>query len=422
MMKTKKILKIALVLALSVGCILVGVLWSSGLVAPIEQDEPASELEFYQQREEAINAFACVLEAFAQEYPEGQIVQNRVPNPLEYLSARIQRGDIPDIFTHWPTQASFVSTISMGEVLPLGDQPFLDRVEDGALELCRQSSGGEIYALPINRNCMEVYYNVDLFRELGLSEPNTVEELLAACDVIRAAGTSPMIFYLRDNRTAHVAQAIMAALNEDYLTLLGQASDGTIDERDWEHLMDSLRLMRRLYTNYSGQNAGHTFYEACENFARGDSAMIITGSYALSLFRDMEPEFEMGVFVFPGEDPQRRTILSSIDTAVCVSTQCADVDLALAFLEFLTRPEVIQEYVLRDGAPSCIEGVYQEDPLTRQMQEHISNYENEEWIKSCYSLESSLAFENLICSYMISGDEHALERGLKATFQSSLNS
>lgn len=150
--------------------------------------------------------------------------------------------------------------------------------------------------------------------------------------------------------------------------------------------------------------------------------MIITGSYALSLFRDMEPEFEMGVFVFPGEDPQRRTILSSIDTAVCVSTQCADVDLALAFLEFLTRPEVIQEYVLRDGAPSCIEGVYQEDPLTRQMQEHISNYENEEWIKSCYSLESSLAFENLICSYMISGDEHALERGLKATFQSSLNS
>lgn len=379
-------------------------------------EEPGeSKLEFYQQREEAINAFAAVLERFAVAHPEAVIVQNRTANSLEYLSARIQRSDMPDLFTHWPTQLSFQSATSAGKVVSLADQEFLNRVNPGALELCREEDGA-VYALPVNRNCMEVYYNADLFESLGLSEPGTLEEFLSLCETLKAAGMQPLTLYPRDNRTAHMAQTMMAALNGDYLTLLGELADGTIADADRAALMDTLRLMRTLYADYSDMNAGRTYYEACENFARGESAMIVTGSYALSLLRGMEPEFEMDVFPFPGRDGGRRAILTSIDTALCVSSDCADRELALHFLEFLTRDEIIAEYVARDGAPSCIQGVYHDDPITRKMQSHLSEYENVEWIKSRYSLESCLAFESAICSYLISGDEAALVQGLTEAF------
>lgn len=385
---------------------------------PMTQPEPGRPevaLEFYQQREEAINAFAAVLDGFELEHPEGEIVQSRVANSLEYLSARIQRSDMPDIFTHWPTQLSFQSAASAGKVVSLADQEFLNRVDAGSLELCREEDGA-VYALPVNRNCMEVYYNVDLFRELGLSEPETVAEFIAVCEAVSAAGCTPMTLYPRDKRTAHVAQAMMAALNGDYLTRLGQLADGAISDADRAALLDTLRLMRELFITYSDGDAGRTYYEACENFARGESAMIITGSYALSLLRGMEPDFEMSVFAFPGTDADSHAILTSIDTAVCVSTDCADVELALDFMEYLTRDEIIAEYVARDGAPSCILGVYHDDPITQKMQAHISEYENAEWIKSRYSLESCLAFEGAICSYLISGDEGALLAGLTEAF------
>lgn len=407
---------IALLIAVLCACIVL-MLRNAKPMVQFEEEPRQATLEFYQQREEAINAFAAVLEGFSAEHPQGEIVQSRVAKSLEYLSARIQRGDMPDIFTHWPTQLSFQSASAAGKVVSLENQEFLNRVDSGALALCRESDGA-VYALPINRNCMEVYYNADLFRELGISEPRTLEEFIAVCDAVCAAGGTPLTLYPRDNRIAHLAQGMMAALNGDYLTQLGQLADGTISERDRAALLDTLRLMRAFFISYSDQNAGRTYYEACESFARGESAMIITGSYALSMLRGMEPDFEMSVFAFPGRSADSRTILTSIDTAVCISTDCADVDLALAFMEYLTRDEIIAEYVARDGAPSCIQGVYHDDPITRKMQSHISEYDQAEWIKSRYSLESCLAFEDAVSSYLISGDEDALLESLTAAFSS----
>lgn len=191
-MKKKKKLLAILSMTIAALCAALAILLRPMRTPDGDGGAQAVTLEFYQQREEAIGAFSAVIDAFSAEHSEVNIVQNRAGNSLEYLSARIQRGDMPDLFTHWPTQLSYQAVAEMGKLVSLEDEAFLERVDAGALELCRQDDGS-ICALPINRNCMEVYYNADLFAELGLSEPRTLDELIAVCDALQAAGQTPMV-------------------------------------------------------------------------------------------------------------------------------------------------------------------------------------------------------------------------------------
>jgi raffinose/stachyose/melibiose transport system substrate-binding protein len=204
----------------------------SGLYRQPEEPEnqtPAKvTLEFYQQREEAIASFTAVIARFADTQPGVVIYQRNVPNAQEMLVARIRSGDVPDVFTDWPTQRNFTSIVAEKAVTDLTDQPFMAKVSPRALDMTR-SRDGRIYALPLNYNCMEVYYNTELFSRLGVSEPKTIPELLSLCDTMVADGTLPLIFCIRDyGRMAHIAQMILAVTVEDYLDKLSALADGTM--------------------------------------------------------------------------------------------------------------------------------------------------------------------------------------------------
>jgi hypothetical protein len=46
------------------------------------------------------------------DHPSIELFQRNVPNTQELLVARIRSGDIPDLFTDWPTQRNFVKWLN----------------------------------------------------------------------------------------------------------------------------------------------------------------------------------------------------------------------------------------------------------------------------------------------------------------------
>ena len=77
------------------------------------------ELDFFQMREEALAGFDSVISAFHEAYPHIRVSQQNVAGAQELLLARMQRDDLPSIFTYWPTQLSYLKAAERGFLLPL---------------------------------------------------------------------------------------------------------------------------------------------------------------------------------------------------------------------------------------------------------------------------------------------------------------
>jgi hypothetical protein len=69
--------------------------------------------------------------------------------------------------------------------------------------------------------------------------------------------------------------------------------------------------------------------------------------------------------------------------------------------------------------PSCLKGVKQENPITRRMSGHIESYDNANWLKSRFSLETVSLFGDAVGSFLISGDEQTLWAQLLDAFSKS---
>jgi ABC-type glycerol-3-phosphate transport system substrate-binding protein len=112
-------------------------------------------------------------------------------------------------------------------------------------------------------------------------------------------------------------------------------------------------------------------------------------------------------------------MLSSIDTAICVSSASPYRAEALTFLSYLTEPENSTLYASLDMGPSCLKGVKQDNAITRRMSEHIESYDNANWLKSRFSLETVSLFGDAVGAYLISGDEQTLWTALLDAFSKS---
>ncbi len=101
-------------------------------------------------------------------------------------------GQIPDLIFLWPAKRTGYVT---GRGLMKDLRPWLKGHEDNFVDgsLAAQGPNGEIYELPEQMTATHVMYTNDkLMKELGLTFPKTMDELLAQGETIRAAGYTPI--------------------------------------------------------------------------------------------------------------------------------------------------------------------------------------------------------------------------------------
>lgn len=150
-------------------------------------------IEFFQQKSEeaAQVGYQEIIDKFNEENPDIKIEMNTVPDAPTVLTSRVASGDIPVIFTDFPTQVQFRQKVANGYIQDLSDQEFLQNVEQSALDMTQQEDG-KYYALPFSRNYMGVWYNIDMFEEYGLEIPTTWDDFVAVCETLKENGITPM--------------------------------------------------------------------------------------------------------------------------------------------------------------------------------------------------------------------------------------
>jgi raffinose/stachyose/melibiose transport system substrate-binding protein len=137
------------------------------------------------------------LEAFAAKYPNIKLDFEYVTGEQfhDKFQAMAATGTIPDLFTCYAgARSSYILDRNMVKDLrPYLTDSFKANYSDSIWT--PQGPNGEMWIVSPNMAvCTVVYINPKLQRELGLTTPKTLDEMIAQVPIIQAAGYTPMMF------------------------------------------------------------------------------------------------------------------------------------------------------------------------------------------------------------------------------------
>ncbi|HRY56278.1 MAG TPA: extracellular solute-binding protein [Spirochaetia bacterium] len=155
------------------------------------------------------------VEAFQKKYPEIKLEFEYVSGEAYHqkFQAMAASGDIPDLFTCYAgARSGYILDRGMVKDLrPYLTESFKKSYNPAIWQ--PQGPKGEIYIISPNMAvCTVVYVNTKLQKQLGLSNPKTLDELVAQVPKIRAAGLEPLAF---GNKAQWQAQSLLLSMLTD---------------------------------------------------------------------------------------------------------------------------------------------------------------------------------------------------------------
>ena len=188
------------------------------------------------------------------------------------FEAAAAAGEGPDIAPQWAGMP-VMAQVWAGHVAPVSD--LVDAAElEQWLNVGENEFQGKIWAAPIYIVGVPVVYNKELFREAGLDPERPIEtfdELLQACDALKAAGITP---FVGGNRTgyegswqfAHYGKQLMNTPDDLKAYILGQKDvaelkpwverlSETVERGCWNEDVSSLELQEKYNVFNNGEAA-----------------------------------------------------------------------------------------------------------------------------------------------------------------------
>ncbi|MCY3831731.1 MAG: extracellular solute-binding protein [Chloroflexi bacterium] len=186
-----------------------------------------------------------------------------------------------------------------------------DAFPQGTLDFYTEPNGS-IYGVNIDVVWTPyIYYNKELFAEVGAEVPTTWEGLYEVADKVRAGGYQPMVNLYDWGLVNHLPDALMMRSwsEDEYRAFMLNANPGSPDwanEYKWTdpHGLRIFATMKEMVDRglLADGFAGHTEYSQGQGlFTGGSAAMWQMGSWASGSLSD-EVDFEWGYFYYPPFD------------------------------------------------------------------------------------------------------------------------
>lgn len=376
-------------------------------------------IEYFNQKGEMVDTLREIAKDFEKENPNVHVKVVNVPNAGEVLKTRVLAGDIPDVVNIYPQSIELQEWAKAGYFEDLSNKDYLKRVKNHYAD--KYAIDGKIYNIPYTANAYGIYYNKDKFKELGLKVPETWEEFEELVDKIIAKGETPFAIAGADTWTLNGYHQLALATStgggkeaNDYLRFSKpnaiKSSDSVL--KDDFRLLDLFRKKGAMQTNWQG--AGYT--DVVGAFARGDALMTPNGSWAITAINAQDPKFNVGTFPFPGKQKGQSLTIGAGDLAWSISSSSKHKKEANAFVEYMSRPEVMQKYYDVDGSPTAIEGVKEagSDAPLAGLAELAFTDRHLVWLAQDWTSESD--FYTLTGNYITTGNKEDMAKALNAFF------
>ena len=317
------------------------------------------EVEFFSQKPEMQATLQEIVDDYNKSQDEVKVKLTSVPDAGTVLKTRIANGEAPDVINIYPQNADFKGWAADGQFVDLTDESdILGNLNEGAAEAYAVDS--KIYNVPLTTNVSGIYYNKDAFDKLGIEVPKSLAEFQDIVKKIKDDGQTPFAEALGDPWTvngfaqlAWIQSAGSPQAANDYLRF----SDKGAIKSD-EVTKNVAAYLDLLAGNGQSNSDGALYADTVAVFAEGKALMMANGSWALTVIKQQEPDFEVGFFPMPGltADAPVMTV-GAADMAVSISADSENIDASKDFVKYLSSTEAMQKYYDVDGSPTSVKGV-----------------------------------------------------------------
>jgi glucose/mannose transport system substrate-binding protein len=253
-------------------------------------------------------ALEALIDAHRLAHPDARIFNAAAASGTrarEILSRRLGHDDPPDLFQEYVHDLRATVKEAAGRQRRLDDLfAELGLGEVMYPEILRDvTSDGHIFAMPVNVHRENtLFFNKRVLAAHGVPPPQTLDELLAACRTLKAAGVTPLA-------TVHQGWILRIMFHAIAAGSMGRARYDAYfsgrDVADTAALRQAVRTFARVlrdYTNADAGDEGFTWTSAAQAVYNGDAAMFLHGDWVKGYFVQLgwKPDVDFGMTCAPG--------------------------------------------------------------------------------------------------------------------------
>lgn len=266
--------------------------------------------------------------------------------------------------------------IEAGQLLPLdGEIETLDNFTDAILKGAQGLEDGRIYGVPFGVQALGAFYNVGIFEELELAEPETWDEFIAILDTLAAEGYIPIGNPAFDSWMLPILHDAVAAPRYGGPEFQAEVLAGETDFTD-EDYVASIAVLQELQPYLPPDVVGVAYNDARTLFISELSPIFIGGSFEIGFWRSEAPDVEVGMFMVP-PPPDSITgplVPAWMDGSYGVNALTEHPDEAKALVEWMGTGEFGQLFTDKINQLSPVEGTEPSDELLAEFAELFGEY------------------------------------------------
>jgi len=275
---------------------LIAVLGMAG-AAPAAQK---TTISFWTWRPEDVAAYQKLLAAFEKQNPGIHVVLTAQKN-TEYntiLSASLSGGSGPDVFQS-RAYGGLETFAQSGYMEPLDKYvPELKGFNKASLGGATSIKDGKVYGVPFASQTLFIYYNKKVYKELGLSVPETWDQFMANLAAMKKAGVQPLANGAKDGWTLEVLLGAICPNfygANDFYTAVTKGKTNFQDPR----FKASIDKLKELTPYMPDLYMGVSYTDMQSAFINEMAGHFIGGSFEGGYFKAQNPDLDFDVFPAP---------------------------------------------------------------------------------------------------------------------------
>ncbi len=277
------------------------------------------------------------------------------------VKTRLSTGDMADVFEY--NSGSLFQAISPTKNLtPVTDEDWVGDLDEVYKSVV--SADDEVYGAPWgNITGGGIFYNIPLYKKLGLKVPTTWDEFISNSDKIKAAGTPAVEQTYGETWTSQVF--VLADFHNVAAADPSFAEDYTANKAKFATTPSALAGFEHLQQSYDNGYLNEDFASAKLNdgltaVANGDAAQYPMITFATNALADVAGDKldDVGFFAIPGDDASTNgaTVWEPSGLYIPKTTEGDELEAAKKFLSFMASPDGCAAYtsVSPPGGPFAV--------------------------------------------------------------------
>ncbi|GGM26911.1 ABC transporter substrate-binding protein [Promicromonospora citrea] len=344
-----------------------------------DTDDSTLTIWHYENEDSAMGkAWAKAIEIFEEEHPDVTVdVEKQTFEQIQKNAKIVLTGDdVPDVMEFNKGNATAGQLAAQGLLAPLTDaaeeRGWAEKLPGSLATTARYDEqglmgSGDWYGVPNYGEFVGVYYNKDMFADLGLEVPTTLDELEDVLAAFKAEGVTPLAEAGAEYPLGQLWYELVLAHGDRALVDDYQLFANDVDFHDDAMTQATETLDEWIDKGYiAADSAALTAEDMGVSFIDGTYPIMVSGSWWFGRLAT-EMQADWGQFNFPGN-----TLHTGSSGNLWVVPANADSpSLAEEFIDITLRPEVQDVLAVEGGLPVAGDASAIEDERTRELTENF---------------------------------------------------